>query len=176
MDHISTKINSSDEAQPPIEKQIRHIKDRKKADRLRVVLYKGQGHSIKFIAKLLQLSRNQVSKILQRFNRGGLAVLLQADAYQGSAAKLTSMQQQLQVDLKSKIYAIAAQVIAWVQQQWGISYELSAMHKLLKSLGFSYKKNRLVPSQADPELQRQFVQWQAGLHQHLKPWSLPRIA
>jgi transposase len=46
---------------------------------------------------------------------------------------------------------------------------LSAMHKLLKRLGFSYKKNRLVPSQADPELQRQFVQWLTGLHQHMKP-------
>lgn len=170
MNNINTQINLSDEAQPQLEKQIRQIKERKKADRLRVVLYKAKGHSIKFIAKLLQLGRNQVSQILQRFNRGGLAALLQAEAYQGSVAKLTvEQQQQLQVELKSKIYATAAQVIAWVEKQWGINYDLSAMHKLLKRLGFSYKKNRLVPSQADPELQRQFVQWLAGLHQHLKP-------
>jgi transposase len=170
MNNISTKINLSDEAHPQIEEQIRKIKERKKADRLRVVLYKAKGHSIKFIAKLLQLGRNQVSQILQRFNQGGVAALLQADAYQGSLAKLTAeQQQQLQVELKSKIYATAAQVIAWVEKQWGISYELSAIHKLLKRLGFSYKKNRLVPSQADPELQRQFVQSLAGLHQHIKP-------
>jgi len=40
-----------------------------------------------------------------------------------------------------------------------VVYELSAMHKLLKRLGFSYKKNRLVPSKADPQLQRLFVRW-----------------
>lgn len=73
------------------------------------------------------------------------------------------------MELKTKIYATAAQVIVWVEKQWNIVYDLSGMHKLLKRLGFSYKKNRLVPSQADPELQRQFVQWLAGLHQHMKP-------
>lgn len=134
------------------------------------MLYKAQGHSIKFIAKLVQLGRNQVSKLLQRFNQGGLPALLQADNYQGSAAKLTLEQQQLlKIELKTKIYATAAQVIAWVETQWGINYDLSAMHKLLKRLGFSYKKNRLVPSQVDPELQRQFVQWLTGLHHHMKP-------
>lgn len=170
MNNISTYINLSDEAQPQLEEQIRQTKERKKADRLRVVLYRAEGHSIKFIAKLLQMGRNRVSQILQRFNQGGMPALLQTAAYRGSQAKLTPEQQQrLQVELKTKIYATAAQVIAWVEKQWGISYELSAMHKLLKRLGFSYKKNRLVPSQADPELQRQFVQWLAGLHQHMKP-------
>lgn len=53
--------------------------------------------------------------------------------------------------------------------KWQIEYEVSAMQKLLKRLGFSYKKNRLVPSQADPALQRQFVTWYQGLCQRLGP-------
>jgi transposase len=170
MNGISPKINLSDEQYTQFEERIRQTKERKLADRLRVVLYKADGHSHKFIAKLVQLGRNQVTKLLQRFNQGGVTALLQPDNYQGSQAKLTLEQQQrLKVELKTKIYVTAAQVIAWVETQWNIVYDLSAMHKLLKRLGFRYKKNRLVPSQADPELQRQFVPWLAGLHQHMKP-------
>ena len=66
MNSLSPKITLSDEQYPQIEAQIRKTKERKKADRLRVVLYKAAGHSIKFIAKLVQLGRNQVSKLLHR--------------------------------------------------------------------------------------------------------------
>lgn len=170
MNGVSPKINLSDKQNTEIEDRIRKTKERKLADRLRIVLSKADGHSHKFIAKLGQLGRNQVTKVLHRFNQGGVSALLQPDHYQGSQAKLTVEQPQLlKVELKTRIYATAAQVMAWVEQQWGLSYDLSAMHKLLKRLGFSYKKNRLVPSQADAELQRQFVQWLAGLHQHMKP-------
>jgi transposase len=170
MNGPSTIINLTPERRSELEEQIRQTKERKVADRVRVILYKAEGHSHKFIANLLQMGRNQVTDLLQRFNQGGLPALLQPNQAGGSTAKLTIEQQQaLKVELKTKIYATAFQVMAWVEKQWGIVYELSGMHKLLKRLGFSYKKNRLVPSQADPELQRQFVQWLAGLHQHMKP-------
>lgn len=83
MNGPSTTINLTAARRGELEAQIQQTKERKVADRMRVVLYKAEGHS----------------------------------------------------------------------------------HKL----GFSYKKNCLAPSQADPELQRQFVQWLAGLHQHMKP-------
>jgi len=143
-----------------LEKQIRQTKGRKQADSAAVVLYKAAGHSHTFIAQLLQLGRNQITQLLSRYRQGGLQALLRADNYHGSSPKLTPAQQQaLKIELKTKIYATAFQVIAWVEKQWGVSYELSAMHKLLKRLGFSYKKNRLVPSKADPVLQYLFVRW-----------------
>ena len=43
------------------------------------------------------------------------------------------------------------------------------MHDLLKRLGFSYKKNRLVPSKADPEAQRQFVEWFEQIRAEMGP-------
>jgi len=169
MNGPSTTINLPPERRSELEEQVRQTKERKIADRVRVVLYKAEGHSHKFMAQLLQMGRNQVTQLLQQFNQGGLTALLQSNQSGGSTAKLTDEQQQaLKVELKTKIYATAFQVLAWVEQQWGVVYDLSGIHKLLKRLGFSYKKNRLVPSQADPELQRQFVQWLAGLHQHMK--------
>ena len=110
---------------------------------------------------------------MDRYRQAGWSALVQAGQQQGSQAKLSVEQQQaLKVELNTTIYATASQVIAWVEQQWGITYELSGMHKLLKRLGFSYKKNRLVPSQADPELQRQFVHWLEGLRMRLGPDDL----
>ncbi len=86
---------------------------------------------------------------------------------------MTEEQQQiLKAELKSNIYATAFQVIAWVEQQWGVKYGVRGMQQLLRRLGFSYKKNRLVPSKADPELQRQFVQWLARLRVRMGPDDL----
>lgn len=142
-----------------LRRRIRKIKDRKIADRLRVVLYKAEGHSHKDIAGLLQIGINQVTKILNRYLEGGIEALL-TDNYRGSKPKLTLERQHLlTLELKTKIYNTAEQVIAWVEQQWGVRYGIRGMHYLLRRLGFTYKKNRLVPSKADPEAQRQFVQW-----------------
>jgi transposase len=77
MNGLSTSINLTKEQQAELEKQIRQSKGRKEADRLRVVLYKAQKHSHKFIANLLQMGRNQVTHLLQQFNQGGWSALLQ---------------------------------------------------------------------------------------------------
>ncbi len=173
MSRPTININLEKEERKKIEKEIRKLNNRKKADRLRVVLYKDDEHSNKFIAKSLQIGRHQVTKILQRYQQEGWPALIASGNHQGSKAKLSQEQQQaLKIELSINIYATAHQVIAWVDQQWEVKYEVSGMQKLLKRLGFSYKKNRLVPSKADPELQRQFVQWFAGLRKHLGPYAL----
>ena len=155
----SDQIQLDKEARQALCKKIRQTKERKIADRLRVVLFKAGGWTHQEIAKLLQMGINKVTRILKRYGAGGLAAL-ESDHYQGSTPRLTSEQQQiLKLELKTKIYSTAYQVIAWVEKEWQVSYGVRGMHHLLKRLGFSYKKNRLVPSQADPEAQRHFVQW-----------------
>jgi len=159
------------QARQEIEGQIRKTHERKIADRLRVILYRAEGYAIKFIAKLLQMGRNHVTEILQRYRDGGLAAVLRPDQYKGSQPQLTKEQQQaLKIELTTHIYVTALQVMAWIEAQWHVTYtDLSSLHKLLKRLGFTYKKNRLVPSKADPELQRLFVRWFQGLCQRLGP-------
>jgi transposase len=164
------KIELGEAARQEIVKEIQQQGERKVADRLRVVLYKAEGQRNQAIAVLLQMSRTQVKKILSRYVCGGVPSLLTAARYRGAAPKLTESQQQaLKIELKTHIYVTAQQVVAWIEQQWQVTYEVSAVQKLLKRLGFTYKKNRLVPSQADPDLQRQFVQWYAGLCARLAP-------
>jgi transposase len=78
----------------------------------------------------------------------------------GKKSWLTVEQKEvLKIELKTRIYNTAGQVIAWVEEQFKVSYSLRGMHTLLKRLGFTYKKNRLMPGKANPEAQRQFVHW-----------------
>jgi transposase len=154
-----------------LEDQIRKTHERKMADRLRAILYRAEGYALQSIAKLLQMGRNHVTELLRRYRDGGLTAVLGPDHYKGSQPKLTVEQQQaLKVELTTHIYSTAWQVMAWIEDQWQVKYtEVSSVHKLLKRLGFTYKKNRLVPSKADPELQRLFVRWFRGLCERLGP-------
>lgn len=88
----------------------------------------------------------------------------------GKKSRLTVEQQEvLKLELKTRIYNTAGQVIAWVEEQFKVSYSLRGMHTLLKRLGFTYKKNRLMPGKANPEAQRQFVHWFERVRAELGP-------
>jgi len=152
-----------------LHKRIRQTKDRKTADRLRVVLFKAEGFTHSQIAVLLQLHINTVTHYLQRYKAGGIEALTETN-YQGTTARLPQEQQDLlKIELKTHIYNTAQQVIVWVEDQFDEHYTLGGMHALLKRLGFTYKKNRLVPSKADPEAQRQFVRWFEKVRAELGP-------
>jgi len=171
MSRATITISLTEQERKELETQIRQTPERKLADRLRVIVYRAAGKTVQEIAELLQMGRNHVAKLLQRYQMGGVPAVLTPDHYQGSQPRLTVAQQQaLKVELTTRIYVTAAQVAAWIEAQWQVTYtDASALYKLLKRLGFSYKKNRLVPSKADPELQRLFVRWFAGLCQRLGP-------
>ncbi len=163
------KIDLSNKERKELRKLIQKTKERKFADRLRVILYKADGYEHKEIASMLQMGKNQVTKIIKLYSEEGLDSLLK-DNYKGSEPKLNSEQRYaLKIELATNIYNTATQAIAWVEKQWNICYSVDGMHKLLKRLGFTYKKNRLVPSQADPEKQRHFIQWFRKISSELGP-------
>jgi len=88
----------------------------------------------------------------------------------GKKSWLTVAQQEvLKLELKTRIYNTAGQVIAWVEEQFKVSYSLRGMQTLLKRLDFTYKKNRLMPGKANPEAQRQFVLWFESVRAQLGP-------
>lgn len=152
-----------------IRKRIRRTKNRKVADRLRVILLKAEGYKNHVIAHILQMNINSVGNHIKRYLRGGLDALC-TTKYQGRQPRLTVEQQEsLKIRLKTHIYNTAEQVIDWVEKQFKVFYNLRGMHTLLKRLGFTYKKNRLVPGKADPEAQRQFVRWFEKVRAELGP-------
>jgi transposase len=152
-----------------LRQRIRQTKDRKTADRLRVIWFKSKGYTHAEIADLLQMSINVITQCLQAYLAEGLDAVCRTN-YKGKEPLLTVEQQEmLKIELKTRIYNTAAQVVAWVEEQFGVIYSVRGMQTLLKRLGFTYKKSRLVPSKADPEAQRQFVQWFEKVRAELGP-------
>lgn len=173
MSRPSLTIELDEQERKKLKKQVNKTKERKIADRIRVILYKDEGLDNQEIASRLQMGRNQVTKILHLYTEGGLARLQAPDDYRGSAPKLTPEQQmQLRHEVTTNIYISAMAVIEWVSAQWEICYSVRGMHGLLKRLGFTYKKNRLVPSKADPNTQEQFIRWFQGLRERMGPDDL----
>ena len=71
----SDQINLDKKTRQALRKQIRQTKERKVADRLRVVLFKAEGQTHQKIAALLQMGINKVTRILKRYLAGGLEAL-----------------------------------------------------------------------------------------------------
>ena len=51
-----------------------------------------------------------------------------------------------------------AEAIAWVEEQFGLSYSDSGMRKLLKRLDYRYKQPAVLPAKADVEAQAAWVE------------------
>jgi len=167
-EHI--RITLTPEQHAEIEERIRATSDRRLADRLRTILYKGQEYSNQQIASLLQIkSPNTATNTLRLYVEQGLDALCTFH-YVGSEPHLTEAQRLCLVfELKTYIYHTAQQVIEWVKTHCEVEYTVRGMHKLLHRLGFTYKKGRLMPSKADPEKQRQFVNAYRQLCSELGP-------
>ncbi len=163
------KITLTEKERQELLKRIRQTKDRRVADRMRVILLKAEGYKHHVIAHLLQMHINTVSECVKRFLAGGFEVLNRMN-YKGKQPRLNEEQQRsLKIELRTRIYNTADQVIAWVEKRFGVTYTLRGMQVLLKRLGFTYKKNRLIPGKADPEAQRQFVNWFEKVRAELGP-------
>jgi transposase len=136
---------------------------------LRIILFKAEGFSHQEIVVLLQVSINTVTRYLQRYKEGGIEPVCETH-YRGTSPELSPEQQDmLKIELKTHIFNTAQQVVVWVEKHFEVYYTPSGMRALLKRLKFTYKKNRLVPSKANPEAQRQFVRWFEKVRAELGP-------
>lgn len=77
----------------------------------------------------------------------------------GSAPRLNPQQaERLKTELDAHGFQTAKQVCAWVEMQdWGVTYSERGMRALLKRLGYSRQKAHLVPAQANPQAQEDFL-------------------
>jgi transposase len=122
-------------------------------ERLHCLLLKDQGYTNGEIAAILLVCPETITAWLDTFEEAGLQALCRIEAG-GSDAYLTPEQiQQLQSELDKHEFHNAKQVLAWVEEQLGVAYSLRGMQELLKRLGYSRQKARLVPVQADAQAQ-----------------------
>ena len=137
--------------------ELRLERNRKFADRIRVILLLDKGKSATKIAEYLFLNEGTVRNYEKRYKEGGLEKLVN-DYYIGRSAYLSPEEQsKLTLELESKVYPTTKLVIFYIKKEFGVVYTVGGITTLLHKLGFSYKKPKGVPGKAKTEEQEAFV-------------------
>ena len=133
-------------------------KNKKYADRIRIILLLDEGEPINKIAKYFFLTENSVRNYTNRYKEDGFEGLL-TDFHTGRSSYLTPEEQRkLVTELESKVYLKVSGIMAYVKREFGVVYTVGGMTSLLHQLGFSYKKPKGVPGKAKREEQKVFVE------------------
>ena len=133
-------------------------KNRKYADRIRVILLLDKDEPINKIAEYFFLTENTVRNYKSRYKEEGLEGLL-IDYHVGRSSYLSCEEQsQLITELESKVYLQTSAIIFYVKREFGVVYKIGGMTTLLHQLGFSYKKPKGVPGKAKREEQEVFIE------------------
>ena len=147
-----TKMLSSEE-RTLLLKTHKKERDKRVADRIKVILLVDDGWSFNQIAKALFLDESTVRDhftIYQQENRV-------TPNHKGSETTLTSEESKdLSDHLVSKIYVRIKDIQAYVKATFQKEMAVSTLYDWLKSNGFSYKKPKIIPKNADPVKQEAF--------------------
>ena len=134
----------------------RSERDRKIADRIKVVLAVNEGWDYKKIAEVLLLDEETIRRHLTDYlnskklkNESG-----------GSEAKLNKFQEKELIDhLEKNTYTKVIYICRYIENKYNISYSVSGLTMWLKNKGFSYKKPKGTPAKADPIKQEEFKKY-----------------
>ena len=137
--------------------ELRLERNRKFADRIRVILLLDRGKSVTKIAEYLFLHEGTVRNYEKRYKEGSLEGLI-IDNHIGRSAYLSlEEQKKLVLELESRIYPTTKAIIFYVRKKFGVIYTVGGMTSLLHQMGFSYKKPKGVPGKAKTKEQKAFV-------------------
>ena len=146
----------------------RTISNGKLRDRIKAVLMFDKGMSAAEICELLLIDETTARRYLNIYEEEGIEGLTEFK-YVGGQGKLTARQEIRLIDhLEENLYSKVEDIIRYVESRFGETYTVSGMTKLLRRLGFVYKKTKQVPGKADPEIQEMFVREYEKLKKSLK--------
>jgi transposase len=119
------------------------------------------GKTTREVAEVLGVDERTVQRWLAWYRAGGLAPLEQRHAQgQGAPSFLTPEQQAaLAEEVATGRFRTAAEIRAWVQETWSVSYTEGGMYALLKRLRCAPKVPRPIHEKADQLAQ---ARWKQG--------------
>jgi transposase len=133
-------------------------KDKRVFVKVTVLLMLHQGFTPQMIADSLGIDDSTVYRYRQGFEELGLEDYLKAFFMAYSGQLTQDEEQRLLAEVRQRLYINSKQVAAYIEQEFGVRYSLSAVVKLLHRLGFTYKKTKGVGVKADREAQEKFVE------------------
>jgi transposase len=160
------RLELTEEERRALREQHRRSPRAKAADRIKAILLMSQGYTRREVAAILLRDEETIGHWRERYvNRKSLEEWLQDD-YQGYRGKLSIEQEQtVEKFVEENLVQDGRQVVDFIQEQFGIEYQVSGVHALLHRLGFSYKQTTHFPSKMNPETQKG---WQSIFEEALK--------
>lgn len=148
--------------------------------RLQVIILAQQGYTVPQIVEALGVSRRPLQEYVRRYNRDGLAGLI--DRRQGGNHRHLSDAEEQQImeyvdrtaeDPRGGIRR-GEDLRRWIEQQFGVLYSLNGIYRLLDRLGYSCLMPRPRHAKTDSEAQAAFkkTRWRrSGRSARLTPTS-----
>ena len=126
--------------------------------RVTCILMFDNGRSSKSISEDLGISTATIYRYIGEYQSGGIDSLL-GNHNKGYWGMLSSLQiSALRKELKEHVYTDAKSVSEWIRTTFGVSYTPQGTVDLLNRIGFTYKKTKEVPCEADADQQLRFVE------------------
>ena len=127
------------------------------ARRAHAIVLLDDGLSVPEVARILYVDDDTVYRWHRLWADGGMARLCEF-GWKGSSPRLSVADEAALVDvLKSRLFTSTAEVIALVEERFGVTFSRSGMVKLLNRLGFGYRKPKALPRLPSVETQEAFV-------------------
>jgi transposase len=138
----------------------RMAREKRYADKLKAVILLGTGWSLKQVSEVLLLDEETLRSYVKKYLDGDVASLL-SDKYSGNNAnKLSDVQKsELTVYLENNLHSVTQEIVRYVHKKYNVNYSRSGMTSLLHSLGFTYKKPKLVPEKLDTQAQDEYLEY-----------------
>lgn len=135
----------------------KQTREKRLADRIKAVLMVHFGFTYVQITQALLLDEVTVRRYCKQFQGKGIEGLLEY-RYSGGQSRLTTVQE---IDVKNFFKEhtprTATEAVDHIQKTYGIDYSVIGGTKLLRRLGFTYKKPKIVPGKADRVKQEAFL-------------------
>ncbi len=151
-------IPLSPEDRSDLYKLHKSTKEKKSADKIKMLILIDDGYSQKEIASILMIDEDTIVNRRKKFTVSNSLKDYLEDNYISYTGKITSEEKEIiKSYIKENTIVDSKQVIAYVEEKFGKTYTPQGMQTLLHKSGFSYKQLSLFPSKADLEKQREFV-------------------
>lgn len=137
---------------------VQHKKERDKrvCDRIKAVLAYDDGYTYSEISRLLLLD----DETLRRHVEDYFLIHKLKPENGGSTGYLSEYQiEHLKAHLHKNTYLYVKDICAYVEDRFDLRYSVSGMTKWLVVNGFRYKKPQGIPSKADAEKQKSFIEY-----------------
>ena len=154
-----SKINLTKEEKTELKKIQKKTKDNRIYKKIATILGLDRGVDYATLADMLSLDEVSIRRYEKGYLEKGKKEYLNNN-YIGYWGKLNSFQlARLINELNNKLYQTTQEITDWIKKEFGVTFNSQGLVHLLKRIGFVYKKTKLIPSKADIEKQKTFLEY-----------------